>query len=104
MGITEWQLLSNAQHYLHRVEMEVLKAQNVMFGEKPNYNDSVDILDVVHVIDDELTRMIAVARRNWTNPQNVRLAEDFALKAKLAKARSAVASALKDVKDGTSHK
>jgi hypothetical protein len=66
--------------------------------------DTGEVEKVLRAMTIELGRIIRAEESKVTNQRNVRQGSDLALKAQLAKARSAVAEALEVVPDGQSHK
>jgi hypothetical protein len=66
--------------------------------------DLGEVEKVLRAMTVELGRIIRAEESKVTNQRNVRQGSDLALKAQLAKARSAVAEALKVVPDEPSHK
>jgi hypothetical protein len=63
-----------------------------------------EVEKVLRAMAGEIGRIIGREGSKVPNPRNIRQGEDFALKAQLAKARQAVASALKEREDWPSDK
>ena len=73
-------------------------------GKNASWADCVEVDKVLRAAVEEVGKIIRRETENQQNPRNRRPGSDLALKAQLAKARGAVAEALKVVPDGPSHK
>lgn len=103
-GYTSFQTLTKIYNELGWT-VRLLVGVQAKFEEKSKTRiDLGDIERVLRTAQAEVGRIIRLQTSNEPKSLNHRQAEDSALKAQLAKARDAVASALEDVEDGHSHK
>lgn len=79
-------------------------AQVQLNDNSPTRLDTQEVEKVLRAMTSELARIIRKLEPEVTKQRNYRPGEELALKAQLAKARQAVASALKVVPDDQSHK
>lgn len=73
-------------------------------GKSESWKDLVEVEKVLRETAAEIGKIIRRETAKGPNPRNDRPGSDLALKAQLAKARSAVASVLNEREDGPSHK
>lgn len=73
-------------------------------GKGATADDCLEVKKVIVAMRVEIERILRRETADDRNRRNVRQAEDFALKAKVAKERLAAAGALKFVRDEPSHK
>ena len=72
--------------------------------EAESWNDLIDVEKVLRCIVAQLDVIIRREREKTSDHRNIRLAEDFALKAKIAKAREAAPAHRQLCPSGQSHK
>lgn len=96
--------LKNARTDVHHAIWKMRLAQKEMPGDSDAFRDCADINQVLEKVVVEIDKLLSRGHAARRNSLNHRQAEEFALKAQLAKARQAVAEALKDIPDGPSHK
>ena len=96
--------LKNARTDVHHAIWKMRLAQKEMPGDSDASRDCAEINRVLEQAVAEIDKLLSRGHAARRNSLNHRQAEDLALKAQLAKARQAVADALKDVPTGPSDK
>jgi hypothetical protein len=103
----EWtpvRILNHVQRELWRLIRLLNSVEVQLAAQSETRVELAEVQKVLRAMIVELGRIVGAEAKKVTNQRNIRQAEDFALKAQLAKARQAVASVLEEREDEPSHK